>query len=342
MAFDTTFYDRALSDSCAQSMRRLRMRTVRAAKETPDDRKNLAKMFATIKKQWGAEALAPIKLMADRHDVQCVPTRLSALDDIISGQTEKVDGKRRYIKGSGRGLPRGRVVEIFGPESSGKTTLALELIASYQERGMVAGFIDVEHALDFDYADAIGCDTDSWLYDQGCDTAEETLDMVTEMVRRSAMDLIVVDSVAALIPKAELEAGNDDPMRPGLHAALMSRALRRITALLKRGHRCTVVFINQTRMKIGGYGNPETTTGGNALKFYASVRLRIANAGEIKSGGEKGIRSKIKVRKTKLCVPYGECFIDICGGNGVTACYSAVSRPKDSTKDDDDDDDEED
>jgi recombination protein RecA len=177
------------------------------------------------------------------------------------------------------------------------------------------------------------------LFSQGGDTGEDTFDMLLELVEGNVVDLVIVDSVAALTPRSDLEAEMGGG-QPGAHARLMSQGLRKLTRLLTRGHKTTVVFINQTRSKIGGYGNPETTTGGNALKFYASVRLRISNAGEIKAGGEKGIRSKIKARKTKLAVPYGECFVDITGGNGVTTCYAVNARSKgDPTKDNDDDDD---
>jgi recombination protein RecA len=334
------FYSLALSEDQSQAIRRLRLKTVRAQRETPEDRKKLSMTLKAIHKQWGADVLSPIKLIADRHDVPCVSTGLQDLDDIISGRTEKKDGKRRWIKGSGRGIPRGRIIEIFGPESSGKTTLGLELIARYQERGFVTSFVDLEHAVDLDYADRIGCDVESWLYSQGGDTAEETFEMLHKLVESNTVDLIIVDSVAALVPAAELKGEVGDQFM-GLHARLMSQGLRKLTRLLKRGHRTTIVFINQTRSKIGGYGNPETTTGGNALRFYASVRLRISNAGEIKAGGEKGIRSKVKARKTKLCVPYGECFLDITGGDGISACYSANARAKKKGDDDDDDDEDE-
>jgi len=333
------FYDHELSETLAHSFHRLRLRTARRMREGTADHKKLVKSVAAIQKKWGTEALSPIKLMAERHDVPCVRTELQALDDIVSGTTEKVDGKRRWITGSGRGMPRGRIIEIFGPESSGKTTLSLELIARYQEQGFEAGFFDLEHALDLDYADAIGCDTDNWQFSQGADTGEESFDIILDIVRADVLDILVVDSVAALVPRSDLDAEMGEG-QPGAHARLMSQGLRKLTALLKRGHKTTVVFINQTRSKIGGYGNPETTTGGNALRFYASVRLRISNAGEIKAGGEKGQRSKIKVRKTKLAVPYGECFIDITGGNGISACYAAKARNNNPLKDDEDGDDE--
>ncbi len=191
-----------------------------------------------------------------------------------------------------------------------------------------------------DYADRIGCDTEAWQFSQGADTGEETFDIILDIVRADVLDILVIDSVAALTPRSDLDAEMGEG-QPGSHARLMSQGLRKLTALLKRGHKTTVVFINQTRSKIGGYGNPETTTGGNALRFYASVRLRISNAGEIKAGGEKGIRSKVKARKTKLAVPYGECWLDITGGNGITACYSSNSRSSNPLKDDSDGDDDE-
>lgn len=332
------FYNAKLSEDGAQALRRLRMRTVREVSETPDSKKALAKTLAAIDKQWGAGVLAPIKLMADRHDVKCISTGFPEMDDVISGKTVKIDGRRRWVKGSGRGLPRARIVEIFGPESSGKTTWTLQMVKAWQERGKVVAFIDAEHALDMDYADHIGCDTDAWLYSQGAESAEGTLSLVVQLVERGDIDLIVVDSVAALTPQAELD-GEVGDYHVGVHARLMSQALRKLSAVLKRGHRCTVIFVNQTRSKIGvRYGDPETTTGGNALKFYASVRFRISSLGEIKKGGEMGIRSKVKVRKTKLGVPGGEVYLDITGGNGITACYSSDPREKKGAAADADDD----
>lgn len=325
-----------LPHDVVQAIRRLRLRTVRSLRSTTDDRKRLAATLDAIAKQYGNDVIAPIKLLADRHDVQCVPTGFQVLDDIISGATERVGEKRIWVKGSGRGLPRGRIIEVWGPESSGKTTLCLELVCAFQELGLTCAYIDAEHALDMDYADRIGCDTDAWLYSSGGDDAESTLGIVDQLVRKNVVDLIIVDSVAALTPRAELE-GDVGDLHVGLHARLMSQALRKINGHLKRGHRTTVVFVNQTRMKIGVmFGDPETTTGGNALKFYASVRMRTSSMGQLKKGGEMGMRGKVKVRKTKVGVPFGEAFFDITGGDGITAFYTSDPRGKKKGSDDDD------
>lgn len=342
----TNYLGVELHDYLARSMRRVRLRTVRKVSENGDkvDAKKLQTTLAKIEKQYGKGILAPVKMMADRNDVRCVTTGFQALDDIISGKTDRINGVRKWVKGSGRGVPRGRIIEIFGPESSGKTTFALNLVAAFQSLGLRCAFIDAEHAIDMDYADQVGCDTESWFYSQGGESAEQTLDVVDKLVKDDVMDLIIVDSVAALTPKAELE-GDIGQHHVGVHARLMSQALRKINAHLKRNARTLVVFINQTRMKIGVmFGDPETTTGGNALKFYASVRFRISSMGLIKSGPEKGQRSKVKIRKTKIGVPGGECFIDITGGNGITAAYTSNPRAADNrkakkTKGGDDDDD---
>lgn len=329
-------YDREVSEELGQALRKQRMRTSRAKRGVS---KALAKTLAGIHKRFGTDSLSPIKLMAERHDVQCVSTGFQALDDAISGTTVKKDGKRSWVPGSGRGLPRGRIIEVFGPEGSGKTTLGLELIAHFQELGFTCAYFDLENAADLDYADRIGCDTESWLFSQGGETGEQTFDMLIDLAKGDVVDLVLVDSVAQLVPQSELDSDMDGG-QPGAHARLMNKGLRKLSHVLKRGHKTMFVFLNQTRSKIGGYGNPETTTGGNALKFYASVRLRVVNAGEIKAGGEKGIRSKVKVRKTRLAVPFAECWFDITGGNGITACYSSNSRSGGNPLKDEDDEDE--
>jgi recombination protein RecA len=294
---------------------------VEVIRPKPGGDKKLAQLLAKLSKKYkGEEVFTTIANGSRASNIKATPSGWAELDDLLTGET---DAEARTIPGTGLGWPRGRIIEVYGEEFVGKTTLTCHIIAAFQRAGERAAFVDAEHALDVHYAKQLGVDFTTLQFSQPTDGGERALDVVRDMCASGLFGVIVVDSVAALEPQSELEADFEDNAQPGNHARLMSRALRRLTSVVAQSN-TLLVFTNQQRMKIGvRFGNPKTTTGGQALKFYASVRLEMTNMGaKKKSGRTTHRRTRIRTVKNKCAPPFRDVFCDVAPNKGIFAVYA--------------------
>lgn len=285
----------------------------------PKKDKKLATLLDNLKKKYKDDVVTTIAGGSRADNISVVKTGWSAMDDLVTGETDN-DG--RTVAGSGLGWPRGRIVEVFGEEGVGKTTMTLHMIKAFQQAGERAAFVDAEHALDVSYARKIGVDLTTLLISQPDAGGEQALDIIQALSSSGSLGIIVVDSVAALTPLAELEQDFEDNVQPGSHARLMSRALRKLISIVAKND-VLLVFINQTRMKIGvRFGNPKTTTGGQALKFYASIRFELTNMKTVKKGDRVlHRRTRVRTLKNKVAPPFREVFMDVTPSKGITAVH---------------------
>lgn len=303
-----------------QSVQAMRSRhSTEARKRVATKSKQIDVIRAALSKKYKGEVFTTIANGVRVDNISAVRSGWGELDDLITGET---DADCRTIPGTGLGWPRGRIIEIYGDEGMGKTTLALHIIAAFQRADYTCAFVDAEHALDVSYASKLGVDLTTLLLSQPDRGGEQALDIVTSLAKSGVFGCVVVDSVAALAPLAELELDLEDSAQPGGHARLMSRALRKMTGIVARSG-TFLVFINQTRMKIGvRFGNPKTTTGGQALKFYASVRFEMVNV-NTKKKGDRVVwrRTRIRTVKNKVAAPFRDVFADIVPGKGITIVH---------------------
>jgi recombination protein RecA len=298
------------------------------SKPNPLRDKKFGVLRAQLNKKYKGEVFTTIALGGRETNLSAVRSGWRELDDLVTGETNR---DAMTVAGSGLGWPRGRIVEIYGEEGMGKTTLTLHIIAAFQKAGELCAFVDAEHSLDVSYASKLGVDLTTLVFNQPDRGGEQALDIVTSLADSGAFGCIVVDSVAALVPLVELEADFEDNLQPGKHARLMSQALRKLVAVVARRN-VLLVFINQTRLKIGvRFGNPKTTTGGQALKFYASVRIEMVNVKTQKKGGRVIFRrTRIRTVKNKCAPPFRDVFADIAPNKGIIAVHEDPGFGSDS------------